>query len=119
MLKQNLKNYSKSCCSLMSAGALHKAPDLVSFGAAVSVGVKINSNIPARSISKRGPGGVKAVSVSPKKTATTVKADITVLQTVGGVLSHLGLDRGIDDITDLLGKTLLVELVAANSRPET
>ncbi|XP_073156416.1 linoleate 13S-lipoxygenase 2-1, chloroplastic [Henckelia pumila] len=123
MLKQNL-NYSKPCTSraLMSP-AVHK-PDLLSFGAAFSVGMK--NSIPERK-SKRGLGvhrrastGVKSLFTSTQKTATTtVKADITVLQTVGGVLSHLGLARGIDDIADFLGKTLLVELVAANSDPKT
>ncbi|CAA0823858.1 Lipoxygenase 2- chloroplastic [Striga hermonthica] len=48
---------------------------------------------------------------------TSVKAVVTVLQTVGGILS--GLSRGLDDITDLLGKTLLVELVAAELDPKS
>lgn len=121
MLKQNL-NQSKSCTSrtLMSP-AFHR-PDLLSFGAAFSVGMK--NLIPARKskrglrVHRRASTGLKAIFMSPKKTAAaTVQADVTVLQTVGGVLSHLGLDRGIDDITDFLGKTLLVELVAANSDP--
>lgn len=57
-------------------------------------------------------GAVKAV-LAPTKKSTTVKAVVTVLQTVGGFLTHFGLDAGLDEITDLLGRTLLVELVAA------
>ena len=44
---------------------------------------------------------------------STIKAVITVLQTVGGALTHLGFSRGLDDIADILGRTLKVELVAA------
>ncbi|KAK6164227.1 hypothetical protein DH2020_001091 [Rehmannia glutinosa] len=53
------------------------------------------------------------------KTTGTVKAVITVLQTVGGALTHLGLSRGLDDIADVLGKTLVVELVAAELDPKS
>ncbi|GER25055.1 lipoxygenase [Striga asiatica] len=57
----------------------------------------------------------KAVSVpAASENTTSVKAVVTVLQTVGGILS-----RGLDDITDLLGKTLLVELVAAELDPKS
>ncbi|PWA54437.1 linoleate 13S-lipoxygenase 2-1 protein [Artemisia annua] len=48
---------------------------------------------------------------------TTVKAVITVQMTVGGVLSDLSFTRPLDDITDLLGKSLLLELVAAETDP--
>lgn len=61
---------------------------------------------------RRASTGVKAVFTSTKK-STTVKAMVTVLETVGGALTHLGLDRGLDDIADLLGRSLLIELVAA------
>ncbi|XP_051141928.1 linoleate 13S-lipoxygenase 2-1, chloroplastic [Andrographis paniculata] len=60
---------------------------------------------------------VKAI-VSSEKT-TEVKAQLIVLPTVGGALSHLGLSRGLDDITDLLGRTLHVQLVAADLDPKT
>ncbi|KAL2238646.1 linoleate 13S-lipoxygenase 2-1, chloroplastic-like [Sesamum indicum] len=62
--------------------------------------------------------GVKAALTATEK-ATDVKAVVTVLRTVGGVLTHLGWDRGLDDITDLLGKTLLIELVAAELDPKS
>ncbi|GER25062.1 lipoxygenase [Striga asiatica] len=62
---------------------------------------------------QHGWASVKA-SLSPSAVTTgnttNVKAVVTVLQPVGGVLSHLSLSRGLDDIADLLGKTLLIEL---------
>ncbi|XP_062083950.1 linoleate 13S-lipoxygenase 2-1, chloroplastic-like [Humulus lupulus] len=48
-----------------------------------------------------------------------VKAVVTVSSTVGGFLSNIGLSRGLDDIQDLLGKTLLLELVSAELEPKT
>lgn len=47
----------------------------------------------------------------------SLKAVITVQMTVGGVLSNLTVDRAFDDIGDLLGKSLLLELVAAEVDP--
>lgn len=47
----------------------------------------------------------------------SVKATITVTLTVGGFLTHLGLTRGLDDITDMLGQSLLLELVSAELDP--
>ncbi|CAN6693419.1 unnamed protein product [Malus baccata var. baccata] len=49
----------------------------------------------------------------------SVKATLTVTLTVGGFLSHIGLARGLDDITDLLGQSLLLELVSAELDPKT
>ncbi|KAK6164226.1 hypothetical protein DH2020_001090 [Rehmannia glutinosa] len=72
---------------------------------------------------RRGSAGVKAVlttnTAAAGKTTGTVKAVITVLQTVGGALTHLGLSRGLDDIADVLGKTLVVELLAAELDPKS
>lgn len=47
----------------------------------------------------------------------SVKAVVTVQPTVGGFFKNLGIDRGLDDIQDLLGKTLLLELVCADLDP--
>ncbi|GKG46944.1 linoleate 13S-lipoxygenase 2-1, chloroplastic-like protein, partial [Tanacetum coccineum] len=47
----------------------------------------------------------------------SVKAVITVQMTVGGVIENLSFTRPLDDITDLLGKSLLLELVAAETDP--
>ncbi|KAM6578937.1 hypothetical protein CsatB_030774 [Cannabis sativa] len=51
--------------------------------------------------------------------STKVKAVVTVKPTVGGVLSNISLKRGVDDIQDLLGKTLLLELVSSELNPKT
>ncbi|XP_022874513.1 linoleate 13S-lipoxygenase 2-1, chloroplastic-like [Olea europaea var. sylvestris] len=62
---------------------------------------------------------IKAVKTLTKKSTTTdVKAVITVQQTVGGVLTHLGLSGGLDFIVDVLGRTLLIELIAAEVDPD-
>ncbi|KAF5447859.1 hypothetical protein F2P56_033377 [Juglans regia] len=63
------------------------------------------------------PGNIKAVATSSTEKPTSVKAIVTVKLTVGGVLSSLGIDQ--DDITDWLGKTLLLELVSAELDPKT
>ncbi|KAI9196182.1 hypothetical protein LWI28_021733 [Acer negundo] len=47
----------------------------------------------------------------------SVKAVVTVKQTVRGILSSLSIDR--DDIQDWLGKSLLLELVSAQLDPRT
>ncbi|KAI3791338.1 hypothetical protein L2E82_05102 [Cichorium intybus] len=58
---------------------------------------------------------IKAIAAdkSIATTTTNVKAIITVQITMGGLISSIGLTKGLDDITDLLGKSLLLELVAA------
>lgn len=63
------------------------------------------------------PSSIKAVAVDPQ-TSISVKATITVKLSVTGFLSSLvGLSRGLDDIADLLGKSLLLELVSAELDP--
>ncbi|XP_010265847.1 PREDICTED: linoleate 13S-lipoxygenase 2-1, chloroplastic [Nelumbo nucifera] len=80
-----------------------------------------SSGARARSLSSK----IRAISTSTTDASTktskniTVKAVVTVQPTVGGVLSNLGLERGLDDITDLLGKTLLLELVSSELDPQT
>ncbi|GFP94419.1 linoleate 13s-lipoxygenase 2-1 chloroplastic [Phtheirospermum japonicum] len=69
---------------------------------------------------RQGSAAVKAaLTTTAAEKSTSVKAVVTVLQTVGGALTHLGLSRGLDDIADLLGKTILVELVAAELDPKS
>ncbi|KAK2985874.1 hypothetical protein RJ640_009944 [Escallonia rubra] len=64
------------------------------------------------------PNNVRAIAKSPASSEKTrVKAVATVQVTVGGFLSNLGLTRGLDDITDVLGKSILLELVAAELDP--
>ncbi|KDP20203.1 hypothetical protein JCGZ_07923 [Jatropha curcas] len=66
------------------------------------------------------PGNVKAIAnLTQTQQSTKVKAIVTVNRTVGGFLSNIGINRGLDDITDLLGKSLLLELVSANLDTKT
>ncbi|KAL3647623.1 hypothetical protein CASFOL_008591 [Castilleja foliolosa] len=54
------------------------------------------------------------------KTTTSVRARVTVLKTLGGVIEHLEHPTSVLDFaTDLFGKTLLIELVAAELEPKT
>ncbi|KAM7523354.1 hypothetical protein LguiA_013256 [Lonicera macranthoides] len=66
-----------------------------------------------------GHRAIKAVATQGTEKSTRVKAVVTVQVTVGGFLSNIGLDRGIDDIKDLLGKSMLLEFVAAELDAKT
>ncbi|XP_021822570.1 linoleate 13S-lipoxygenase 2-1, chloroplastic-like [Prunus avium] len=57
-------------------------------------------------------------TTSTENKSVSVKAVVTVQVTAGGFLSSL-LTRPLDDFTDLLGKTLLLELVSAELDPKT
>ncbi|CAN1359010.1 Linoleate 13S-lipoxygenase 2-1, chloroplastic [Linum perenne] len=55
-----------------------------------------------------------------EKTKThKVKALVTVKETISGLITSIGIERGLDDIRDLLGKTLLLELVSSELDPKT
>ncbi|KAI3676932.1 hypothetical protein L1987_86548 [Smallanthus sonchifolius] len=79
---------------------------------------------PVKRHSRRHTGQIKAIARESSTAAGAVKtislkAVITVQVTVGGFLSNiLNLTKGLDDITDLLGKSLLMELVAADTDPK-
>lgn len=64
---------------------------------------------------------IKAVAVSDEElieqTSLKVKAIVTVQPTVGGLFSEMALERGLDDITDLLGKSILLEFVSSELDP--
>lgn len=68
-----------------------------------------------------GSGGtkIKAVAVSEaiEKKSVKVKATVTVQPTVGGLFSERAMQRGLDDIKDLLGQSILLELVGADLDP--
>ncbi|GAV69080.1 Lipoxygenase domain-containing protein/PLAT domain-containing protein [Cephalotus follicularis] len=71
-------------------------------------------------IGYKTPSNIKAVaSVTETEKSISVKAVVTVKPSVGGLLSSISLDRGLDDISDLLGKTLLLELVSIELDPKT
>lgn len=46
-----------------------------------------------------------------------VTAVVTVKETVGGFLSNVGIGRGLDDIADVFGKSILLELVSSELDP--
>ncbi|KAK7262559.1 hypothetical protein RJT34_30133 [Clitoria ternatea] len=54
-----------------------------------------------------------------KNTLLKLKGIVKVKITRAGFFSSLRLDKGIDEITDLLGKSLLLELVSSQLDPET
>lgn len=58
---------------------------------------------------------IKAVAVNKTEKSVKVKATISVQPTIGGIFSSLAIDA--DDLTDLLGKSLFVELLSAELDP--
>lgn len=66
---------------------------------------------------------IKAVAVSDEELieqqSVKVTATVTVQPTVGGLFSEMAIERGLDDITDLLGKSILLEFVSSELDPET
>ncbi|KAI4324284.1 hypothetical protein L6164_023836 [Bauhinia variegata] len=59
------------------------------------------------------PATTAAATESNKTNSYNVKAIVKVKVATSGFFSSLRLNRGIDDITDLLGKSLLLELVSS------
>ncbi|XP_077215207.1 linoleate 13S-lipoxygenase 2-1, chloroplastic-like [Tasmannia lanceolata] len=74
---------------------------------------------------KSGSIRCEAVSNAPldgtttARTTVSVNAVVTIKKTIGGSLTDVGWDRGLDDISDLLGKSLLLELVSSELDPRT
>nr|QPA19686.1 13-lipoxygenase [Taxus x media] len=84
-------------------------------------------NIPVPSVptwpfnSKDGDGhefDIKAENLDQKVHTTDVTAVITVQQTLGGVLTQLGLSGGLVFLVDVLGSTLLIELITGVVDPD-
>nr|QCQ29235.1 lipoxygenase [Camellia fraterna] len=65
------------------------------------------------------PSTVKAIATTATEQTTSVKAVVSVKLTVGGILYNLGLSHGLDDIADMLGKSIQLELVSAELDPKT
>lgn len=59
----------------------------------------------------------KAISAVTNK--TVVNATVTVKLTVGGLISSVGVTQPLDQLTDVIGKSLLLELVSAELDPKT
>ncbi|CAA6661598.1 unnamed protein product [Spirodela intermedia] len=58
-------------------------------------------------------------TTKPDHGPVKVKCVLTVKPTVGGVLSNFGISRGLDEITDLLGRSIFLDLVSTDLDPET
>ncbi|XP_039158722.1 linoleate 13S-lipoxygenase 2-1, chloroplastic [Eucalyptus grandis] len=58
-------------------------------------------------------------SPSAMENPLSVKAVVTVKPSTSGLLSKMGISGGLDKITDLVGKTLLLELVSTELDPKT
>lgn len=65
------------------------------------------------------PGSIRSSAVASvtEKSTATVKAVVTVTPPTSGAFYEIGINRGLDDITDLMGKTLLLELVSSELDP--
>ncbi|KAL3519192.1 hypothetical protein ACH5RR_021781 [Cinchona calisaya] len=75
---------------------------------------KKKNNVQVNRHAADAAGSIKAaVTTTTTEKSTSVKAVVTIQPTVGGVLTDLGLSRGLDDIIDVIGKTLLLEFVPA------
>ncbi|KAI6669504.1 hypothetical protein NL676_004389 [Syzygium grande] len=78
---------------------------------------------------QKSPGGAQVGVVSSKITAVaspsaiekslSVKVTVTAKPSAGGFFSELGITGGLDKITDLMGKTILLELVSTELDPKT
>ena len=60
---------------------------------------------------------IKAVASTTGEEASSVKAIVIVKLTIGRLLSNPRIGRGLDDIKDLLGETLVLELVSTELNP--
>ncbi|KAE8710610.1 Linoleate 13S-lipoxygenase 2-1 [Hibiscus syriacus] len=65
------------------------------------------------------PTPVKATLTNTTDKSVAVKATVVAKQTVTSFIKNIGIQQGLDEIQDLLGKTLLLELVAAHLDPKT
>ncbi|XVF69709.1 hypothetical protein PTKIN_Ptkin11bG0103900 [Pterospermum kingtungense] len=65
------------------------------------------------------PSSIKAVTNMTDKKAIGVKAVVTVKQTISSFLKNIGIEGGLDQLQDLLGRTLLLQLVSAELDPKT
>ncbi|CAK8575844.1 unnamed protein product [Lathyrus sativus] len=65
---------------------------------------------------------IKAMAVceeAKERKSVEVKATLTVKPAAGGILSKVGLQRALDKITDLMGNSILLELVSSELDPKT
>ncbi|KAF4391720.1 hypothetical protein G4B88_005606, partial [Cannabis sativa] len=73
--------------------------------------------------SKRGlfVAPIKAILIGNiiNKLTSNVRLVVTVLPTLGGVLTNVGIGKGIDDAQDFFGHSLLIELASAELDPKS
>lgn len=102
-------------------------PPSSSLRSSISYSAFVPTKIASRNVARLGcyynkPGNIKAISLSGITTAKSikVKAVVTINRTVGGFLSNLvNIEQGLDNLTDLFGRSLLLELVSAELDPKT
>ncbi|GLU19406.1 hypothetical protein SLE2022_356600 [Rubroshorea leprosula] len=80
---------------------------------------KTRKKVRATSVSANSTVKEVATTDTDQKSSISVKAIVRVKRTIGAFLTHIGIDKGLDDIKDLLGKTLLIELVSSELDPKT
>ncbi|KAJ4977698.1 hypothetical protein NE237_008478 [Protea cynaroides] len=111
MLNPKVLHHTESARSLAllhkSFVSGHGGAQLNILGPAPSVHKKLR-NCTVRCVS----GETKAVAETVKDKSLTVKAVVSV-QVTSNIFSNLGLQSGLDAIGDLLGKSLLLELVSS------
>ncbi|GLT78833.1 hypothetical protein SLA2020_503570 [Shorea laevis] len=119
MLKPQVHHQTSSIGTLLPLHRpfLHGTATVPSSLPIISSNLKLSSFNKTKKNGKRVAffsGNIRAsIAGASTDKAIKVKAVVTVNPTVGGILTNLGLDRGLDDIKDLLGQTLLLELVSA------
>ncbi|CAI0412782.1 unnamed protein product [Linum tenue] len=136
MLKQNLLN---QICSLPKPPFVHGSNNTHAYHHSL---LSMANNIPKTTHNARARRRLRrrcmatASDTAPTTSSTTndasamadylmhekpikVKALVTVKQTMSDMFSGMGIERGMDDIKDLLGKTLLLELVSSELDPKT
>ncbi|CAK7331831.1 unnamed protein product [Dovyalis caffra] len=98
-------------------------PSVLSHANPSSIPIYKQQNFPKRQANssiRAAFGNAKAVSApSTTQTAVKVKATVTVKVTVGGIFSNIALTQPFDELTDVFGKTFLLELVSSQLDPNS
>ncbi|KAK6937073.1 Lipoxygenase, C-terminal [Dillenia turbinata] len=111
---------ASQCFFFLQSPFIHRSNGVGSSSS--SLGFRRKHNFPKKkkiSLSNIKAQSSETIAATIDQKDVTVKADITIQLSVGGFLSSIGLSHGLDDITDLLGKSLLLELVSAELDPHT
>ncbi|KAM6598083.1 hypothetical protein CsatA_008607 [Cannabis sativa] len=89
----------------------------------VSAGNRARVSSSSSNHSKRGlfVAPIKAILIGNiiNKLTSNVRLVVTVLPTLGGVLTNVGIGKGIDDAQDFFGHSLLIELASAELDPKS